>query len=270
MHVAIAALLCLSFSFALPARAADSARSYSTGASIAGAEAIRIQWNSPRMAPAEFAKVVADAGLRSALNQNHLSGIGRLELLRAARIGNEFLDAGTYAVSIAIGDSGSIALRLSNGSTNASISLAPAPSASASPHIAIAVVPGEPIETFGIEVRFGSLAGIAPAEFGVKQLIADLNNRAFDLLTAKDQQQRDPRTALVLASRANTLTSGKNPLILDTLALAYYRNGKPANAVDAQRLAIQLLDPGQDQQKAGMQQRLEAFIAAAKQPAKGN
>jgi hypothetical protein len=37
------------------------------------------------------------------------------------------------------------------------------------------------------------------------------------------------------------MTGGKNPVILDTLAWAYFRNGQTAKAIDTSRHALSLL-----------------------------
>ena len=47
--------------------------------------------------------------------------------------------------------------------------------------------------------------------------------------------------ALGFAEQAVAKTQRKNPILLDTLAWAYYRNGKPADAVATEREALALL-----------------------------
>jgi tetratricopeptide (TPR) repeat protein len=47
--------------------------------------------------------------------------------------------------------------------------------------------------------------------------------------------------ALALAEQAAAKTERKNPILLDTLAWAYYRNGKSAEAVSTEREALALL-----------------------------
>jgi tetratricopeptide (TPR) repeat protein len=70
-----------------------------------------------------------------------------------------------------------------------------------------------------------------------------LNGHAWELLTSPDEKLRDVKTALALASKAAEASKPESPAILDTLALAYARNGKFREAVDTQQRAIALLPP---------------------------
>ncbi|MGD0088596.1 MAG: hypothetical protein ABSE73_01625 [Planctomycetota bacterium] len=70
-----------------------------------------------------------------------------------------------------------------------------------------------------------------------------VNGQAWELLTSPDEKLRDAKTALALAGKAAELSKQGDPAILDTLALAYARNGKFREAVDTQQQAVALLPP---------------------------
>jgi len=63
-----------------------------------------------------------------------------------------------------------------------------------------------------------------------------LNNLAWLYATCEDERFRDPPRALVLAREAARLQEA--PHVLDTLAEAYYVNGKYAEAVESGRRAL--------------------------------
>lgn len=75
-----------------------------------------------------------------------------------------------------------------------------------------------------------------------------LNDRAYFFAAAADPQLRDPVKALALAKRLmleyapgaddETPPPSAKPAYLDTLAAAYFANGKTAEALQAQRLAL--------------------------------
>jgi WD40 repeat protein len=69
----------------------------------------------------------------------------------------------------------------------------------------------------------------------------ELNDLAWQLATSPDSTVRDGPKALALAKKAVTLTDGKDPLILDTLAAAYAETGDFSNAVAKQNDALVLL-----------------------------
>ena len=58
-----------------------------------------------------------------------------------------------------------------------------------------------------------------------------LNEYAWVLLTCKPEDLRDPETALPVAMRAVEKSEGKDPLVLDTLALAYFMTGEVYRAL---------------------------------------
>lgn len=79
------------------------------------------------------------------------------------------------------------------------------------------------------------------------------NNLAWLLLTAQDHTLRDPQRALELAQAAAALQ--EHGSILDTLAVAYWANGKIEEAVLTERRAIRL-DP---RNQGYYQQQIERF-----------
>lgn len=70
--------------------------------------------------------------------------------------------------------------------------------------------------------------------------LAAANNLAWLLATTPQAALRDGATALKLATRANQLAGGKDPVILDTLAAAYAETGQFPRAVETVRLAREL------------------------------
>ncbi|MEW6532956.1 MAG: tetratricopeptide repeat protein [Thermodesulfobacteriota bacterium] len=67
-----------------------------------------------------------------------------------------------------------------------------------------------------------------------------LQDKAWFLLTCPDESIQDAGEALRLALRAHELSGGKDGIILETLAEAYYQIGQPAKAVEHQRTAVDL------------------------------
>lgn len=68
------------------------------------------------------------------------------------------------------------------------------------------------------------------------------NNLAWLYATSKDPQVHNPALALKHAFRAVQLTQGRAPSSLDTLAAAFFANGKYQEAADAEARAVEL-DP---------------------------
>ena len=58
------------------------------------------------------------------------------------------------------------------------------------------------------------------------------NNYAWILLTCEPADLRDPETALEAATRANELTNYQSDSFLDTLAMAYFKNGFVDKAIE--------------------------------------
>ncbi|MBU0965865.1 MAG: M48 family metalloprotease [Proteobacteria bacterium] len=84
-----------------------------------------------------------------------------------------------------------------------------------------------------------------------------LNNLAWVLLTADDPQIADPEKALMLAREAAAAKPAA--YILDTLALAYWQNGFPARARQAEKQAI-AADPENSEY---YQKQLKKFTSSA-------
>jgi len=86
------------------------------------------------------------------------------------------------------------------------------------------------------------------------------NNYAWALLTCEPAELQDPEEALKFALEANELGGFRKANHLDTLALAYHRTGRNAEAVDTQKKAIKRLPAGDDQ-LSEYEERLHEFEA---------
>ena len=92
-----------------------------------------------------------------------------------------------------------------------------------------------------------------------------LNRYARDLLTHESARKADAAKALPMALQAVELSEGRDPNIMDTLALAYFKTGDATRAVETQEKAIALLPRGeQDPKYKEFSERLATFRAAAK------
>ncbi|MCY3019615.1 MAG: hypothetical protein NTW87_11375, partial [Planctomycetota bacterium] len=88
-----------------------------------------------------------------------------------------------------------------------------------------------------------------------------LNNYAWELLTSPDEKLRDAKAALPLAQKAVELTKHENWNILDTLALALFRNGRREEAIQTEKEAIaQMPANTQPNTRQKCEKRLEEFI----------
>jgi tetratricopeptide (TPR) repeat protein len=78
----------------------------------------------------------------------------------------------------------------------------------------------------------------------VAQLMPDdawsIQDRAWFLMTCPDEKLRDGTKALELAKKANEMTSGKDAVVQETLAEAYFQQGDAAKAAELQKKAIAL------------------------------
>jgi tetratricopeptide (TPR) repeat protein len=70
--------------------------------------------------------------------------------------------------------------------------------------------------------------------------IGALNNLAWALATCPEASLRDGNKAIELAQQANLFSNGRNPEILDTLAVAYAEGGQFSNAVAIAQQALEL------------------------------
>jgi thiol-disulfide isomerase/thioredoxin len=90
-----------------------------------------------------------------------------------------------------------------------------------------------------------------------------LNNVAWMLIdpdAGREPTEKAAKTSLILAKKAVEL-AGDEPGHLDTLALAYYRTGDTAKALEVQEKAVRLAGDDVD---AAMKDRLEMYRKAAK------
>ena len=94
-----------------------------------------------------------------------------------------------------------------------------------------------------------------------------LQDKAWFLLTCPDEKLQDPAKAMELAKKALELTNGKDGVIQETIAEAYFKQGEPLKAWEHQKKAIEL---GSQKCPDGsclkeMQQRLQKYELAARQ-----
>jgi hypothetical protein len=89
------------------------------------------------------------------------------------------------------------------------------------------------------------------------------NQFAWTLLTHPGIKEPDLPTAERLAMRANDLLEGKDPAVLDTLALVRFKQGKKDQALELQQKAVSLAD---GDMKASLQKRLDSY-KEGKEPA---
>jgi protein O-mannosyl-transferase len=82
---------------------------------------------------------------------------------------------------------------------------------------------------------------------------------AHVLAAHENPQIRDGKTALALAARANTLTDGTQPFVLDALGMACAETGDFTNAQEAAQKAIDLATAGQMKKIEPLQQRLQLY-----------
>jgi len=67
-----------------------------------------------------------------------------------------------------------------------------------------------------------------------------IQDRAWFLMTCPDEKLRDGTKALELAKKANEMTAGKDAVVQETLAEAYFQQGDAAKAAELQKKAIAL------------------------------
>ena len=79
------------------------------------------------------------------------------------------------------------------------------------------------------------------------------NNLAWLYATAKDEKFRDKIKALEHARKAAELSKERNAEILDTLARAYFINGKLKEAIETEKKALKL-EPGNEKFKAKLEE----------------
>ena len=67
-----------------------------------------------------------------------------------------------------------------------------------------------------------------------------LQDKAWFLMTCPDEQVQNPAKAMELAQKALKVAAGKDGLIYETLAEAYFKQGDPLKAVEVQKKAIEM------------------------------
>ena len=93
------------------------------------------------------------------------------------------------------------------------------------------------------------------------------DNRQILLLLArhfaadKNPAVRNGAEAVVLAEKANTLTGGEQPFVLDTLAMAYAEAGRFQNAQQSEQRALKIAQAAGLKETNAMSQRLELYRA---------
>ncbi len=91
-----------------------------------------------------------------------------------------------------------------------------------------------------------------------------LNAFAWRVLTEVEQDKQDLPIALKAAAKANKRTEGKSAAILDTFALALFKNGKVTRAIEVQKKALKLA-AGNERMEKEFKTRLDEFTKAAAQ-----
>jgi tetratricopeptide (TPR) repeat protein len=94
-----------------------------------------------------------------------------------------------------------------------------------------------------------------------------IQDRAWFLMTCPDEKVQDNAKALELAKKASELPGGKDGVILETLAEAYFRQGDAAKAAETQKKALEI---GSQKCPDGsctkeMKERLQKYELASRQ-----
>jgi tetratricopeptide (TPR) repeat protein len=101
--------------------------------------------------------------------------------------------------------------------------------------------------------QFRAALRLDPDNFKILAYVAHV------LAAEKNPQIRDGRTALVLAIKANTLTGGNQPLVLDALGMACAETGDFTNATEVTQRAFDLASAAKLKKLEPIQQRLELY-----------
>lgn len=91
------------------------------------------------------------------------------------------------------------------------------------------------------QLTIRALETLKPLAQGNQAHPTDLNVYAWVLLTCQPVELRDPFTALNYAKRSAEITNWKNPVTLNTLAIAYHLTGDSANAIETAKKALALV-----------------------------
>jgi hypothetical protein len=257
----LAALVLAGATAAAELAAAPRGRSYVTAVRLGESEAARFDVAPPSMLQVELDKALADATLRATLNQKHLARIGTLTLAQPAVIDVHFVGAGTHDVGLEIGADGGLVLLIHRPIAPLRLSLAPGVRGPHVPQAAFAFLAGDDPERLEVEVRFGASRGTLGLGFADGDVIAAMNNLAFELLMEAEASRPALDEALKLARAANDRTAGTHAEVLDTLALALFRTGSLDEAIETQKKAVALAPQG-SKDRAELQAQLDRFEAA--------
>ncbi len=244
--------------------AAEPPRTYTTAVSIFGAEAIRFEIAAPRMTAEEFRKTTETPTIRAALNELHLSRVGRLEAIRPFAIGDLYVEAGGYDVGLEITED-TVFLTLSGDGPAIRVSFERVDGSSHVPQLAVAFLAREPVDEFDLEFRFGDVQGRVALSFDAADVVTGMNNLAWELLRQEDVAIPDGHRALRLAARANEMTGNRVPGVLDTLALAQFRTGDVDAAIVTQKRAIVAIGNENPRLRAALLAQLRQFESGATQ-----
>jgi len=94
--------------------------------------------------------------------------------------------------------------------------------------------------------------------------ISLLNDLAWMLATAPEQNLRNGHLALQLAERVNKESGGIDPIFLDTLAAAYAETGDCTKALETARRALKLAESSKNQDLAGDLKKKIVLYASGK------
>ncbi|HXI68992.1 MAG TPA: tetratricopeptide repeat protein [Verrucomicrobiae bacterium] len=101
--------------------------------------------------------------------------------------------------------------------------------------------------------QFRTAVQLDPENFQILAYVAHV------LAASEDPKVRDGKSALELATRANVLTGGEQPLVLDALAMACAETGDFTNAMEAGQVAARLAAQAKLKDLAMIQRRLELY-----------
>ena len=87
---------------------------------------------------------------------------------------------------------------------------------------------------------------------------SNLNSLSWTIMTRVPEDKRDMKIALQAAAKANTLAQGKDPMILDTYALALFKNKQIDKAIVQQQKAVEL-SKGHEQLHSQLAKQLEKY-----------
>jgi hypothetical protein len=253
--MSLAIVLSVLASLPLGSSAAKPQVSLRSALRVDGVDVVAVESSARPLPQAELAKIAADPKLLAALNEKHLTRVATLESTTPIAIGSAFLGAGSHAIALVVSERG---LTMQFGADGESVTFG-----DERRHDGYVARPSFSIvnsldgSTYAITVAFAHWSGSLPIRVG-NEVVADMNNVAFDLLVKKDATTAHARSALRLARIASEATELREPRVLDTFALALFKNGHVDDAIKVQKRVLELL-PTQDALRADAQKRLTLF-----------